>query len=97
MVSSEESRGVDFVFQDGNLVLSNVTSEVGQSRVEMPVSYTGQEMAIMLDNRYMADFLKVLAPDQTFTIDVAGSDQAAYCTTPDHYGYVIMPLSRDRK
>jgi len=97
IVSSEESRGVDFVFQEGNLVLTNVTSEVGQSRIEMPVSYSGKEMAIMLDHRYMADFLKVLAPDQNFTIDVAGADQAAYCTTADHYGYVIMPLSRDRK
>ncbi len=97
IVSSEESRGVDFVFQEGTLVLTNTTSEVGQSRIEMPIGYTGPEMAIMLDHRYMADFLKVLAPDQNFTMDVAGSDQAAYCTTPDHYGYVIMPLSRDRK
>lgn len=97
IVSSEESRGIDFVFHDGNLVLSSSTSEVGQSRVEMPVAYSGPELGIMLDHRFMADFLKVLPPDQNFTMDVAGTDQAAYCTTADHYGYVIMPLARDRK
>jgi DNA polymerase-3 subunit beta len=97
IVSSEESRGVDFVFSEGNLILSNSTSEVGQSRIEMPVAYSGPELAIMLDHRYMADFLKVLPPDQNFTMDVASSDQAAFCQTADHYGYVIMPLARDRK
>jgi len=30
-------------------------------------------------------------------MDVASSDQAAFCQTADHYGYVIMPLARDRK
>lgn len=97
IVTSEESRGVDFIFKNGTLVLTNTTSEVGESRVEMPVSYAGEELIITLDHRFMADFLKVLAPEKTFTLDVENPEQAAYCTTDDHYGYVIMPLSRDRR
>ena len=97
IVSSEESRGVDFTFKDGTLVMSNSTAEVGQSRIEMPVPFESDELTITLDHRYLADFLKVLQPDKTFTFDVENSEQAAYCHTDDNYGYVIMPLSKDRR
>ena len=63
IVTSEESRGVDFTFKDGSLVLTNNTAEVGQSRIEMPVSYSSDELTITLDHRYVADFLKVLSPN----------------------------------
>ena len=97
IVASDESRGVDFTFKDGSLVLSNNTAEVGQSRIELPVAYDKEEMTITLDHRYVADFLKVLQADKSFVFDVENGDQAAYCETDDKYGYVIMPLSRDRR
>ena len=50
----------------------------------------------MLDPRFMIDFLKVLEPEKTFTLDLQDSDSAAVCSTDDGYGYVIMPLARDR-
>ena len=97
IVASDESRGIDFTFNDGSLVLSNSTAEVGQSRVEMPVTFDADELTITLDHRYLSDFLKVLQPDKTFTFDFENAEQAAYCHTDDDYGYVIMPLSRDRR
>jgi len=97
IVSSDESRGVDFTFENGSLVLSNTTAEVGESRIEMPVPFDGESMTITLDHRYVADFLKVLQPDKTFTFDIKDGEQAAYCSTEDEYGYVIMPLSKDRR
>ncbi|MEM7782326.1 MAG: DNA polymerase III subunit beta [Planctomycetota bacterium] len=97
IVASEESRGIDFTFKEGSLVLSNSTAEVGQSRIEMPVSFESDELTITLDHRYVADFLKVLQPEETFTFDVENGEAAAYCETSDKYGYVIMPLSKDRR
>ncbi len=97
IVASEESRGIDFTFKEGSLVLSNSTAEVGQSRIEMPVPYDAGELTITLDHRYVADFLKVLQQDKTFTLDVENGEAAAYCSTDDNYGYVIMPLSKDRR
>jgi DNA polymerase III subunit beta len=96
IVTSEESRGVDFTFGEGSLVLSGQTAEVGQSRVELPIAYDGQPIAITLDPRFVSDFLKVLDAEKTFQIDLQDSDSAAVCTTDDGYGYVIMPLARDR-
>ena len=96
VVTSDESRGIDFTFGSGSLVLAGQTADVGQSRVELPIAYDGAELTITLDPRFLIDFLKVLDADKTFTLDIKDAESAAVCTTEDDYGYVIMPLARDR-
>ncbi|MEM6655570.1 MAG: DNA polymerase III subunit beta [Planctomycetota bacterium] len=95
IVTSDESRGIDFTFGGGSLVLSGHAAEVGESRVELPIGYDGDEITIKLDPRFLVDFLKVLDADATFTLDLQDSESAAVATTGG-YGYVIMPLARDR-
>ncbi|HEY1785348.1 MAG TPA: DNA polymerase III subunit beta [Pirellulales bacterium] len=95
IVTSEETRGVDFTFDAGTLVLSGRAAEVGQSRVELPIGYDGPQISISLDPRYVNDFLKVLDAEKTFTFELKDAESAAVCTTDDGYGYVIMPLARD--
>ena len=96
IVTDEESRGIDFSFSDGLLTLVGQSAKVGQAHVELPIAHTGPAVAIMLDPRYMVDFLKVLDAEKTFTLDLEDAEHAAVCTTDDGYGYVIMPLARDR-
>lgn len=97
IVTNEDSRGVDFNFGDGKLVLSGRAAEMGQSRIELPIAYDGASIAITLDPRYVIDFLKVLDAEKTFTLELKDSESAAVCLTDDGYGYVIMPLARDRR
>lgn len=96
IVTSEESRGVDFTFGDGKLVLAGRAANIGQSRIELPIAYDGPELAIALDPRYINDFLKVLDPEKSFTLELKDAESAAVCSTDDGYAYVIMPLARDR-
>ncbi len=96
IVASEESRGIDFAFGEGTLVLSGSTAEVGQARVEFPVPYDGPSVTLTLDHRYVADFLKALDPERVITFELENADSAALLTTDDGYGYVVMPLARDR-
>ena len=56
IVTSEESRGVDFTFGEGKVVLAGRAAEVGQSRIELPVAYDGPPMSITLDPRYINEF-----------------------------------------
>ena len=97
IVTNDESRGVDFTFGDGKVVLSGRGAETGQSRVELPIAYDGASIGITLDPRYVNDFLKVLDPEKNFTLEIKDSESAAVCSTDDGYGYVIMPLARDRR
>jgi len=96
IVTSEESRGIDFVFGAGSLVLVGRTADVGQARVDLPIGYDGPSISIMLDPRYVNDVLKVLDPESTIHLDLQDGESAAVVATDDGYGYVIMPLSRDR-
>jgi DNA polymerase-3 subunit beta len=95
IVTSEAHRGVDFTFGEGRVVLSGRGAEMGEARIEMPVAYDGPELAVTLDPRYLIDFLKVLAPDQTFGLYVRDAESAVVTTTDDGYGYVVMPLARE--
>lgn len=96
VVSREESRGIDFTFSEGSLIMSGSTADVGQTRVELPISYEGSPVTLTLDHRYVAEFLKVLGPEKTFTMQIRDAESAAYCSTEDGYGYVVMPLAKNR-
>jgi DNA polymerase-3 subunit beta len=97
IVLSAESRGVDFTFADGTLTLAGATAETGQSRVEMPVAYTGPQIIVALDHRFVLEFLKVLGPEANVSLEVENGETAVVFHADDSaYGYVVMPLSRDR-
>jgi DNA polymerase-3 subunit beta len=96
IVTSEESRGVDLTFGEGKVVLSGRAAETGQSRIELPIGYDGPSISISLDPRYLSDFFRVLESEKPFTLELKDSESAAICSTDDGYGYVIMPLARDK-
>jgi DNA polymerase-3 subunit beta len=95
IVTNEESRGVDFTFGDGLLVLTSQAADVGTSRVEMPISYTGPNLVIRFDPRFISDFLKVLAPETQVNFKLSTDEDPGVLSTEDGYTYVIMPLSRE--
>ena len=97
IVTNEDSRGIDFRFGNGKLVLAGRTAEVGQARIELPVAYQGEEIAIMLDPRFLIDFLKVVSSEETFQLEIQNAESAAVCKAQGDYEYVIMPLSRGQK
>jgi DNA polymerase-3 subunit beta len=96
IVTSDERRGVDFDFGDGKAVLCAHGAEYGESHVELPIAYDGQQVGITLDPRYLNDFLRVLDPEQTLTLELRDAESAAVCSTEDGYAYVVMPLARER-
>ncbi len=96
IVTNEESRGVDFSFAKGLLTLNSQAADIGQSKVELPISYDGEELSITFDPRFVAEFLRVLEPEKQVRLDLIDAESAAVFRTEDAYTYVIMPLSRDR-
>ena len=95
IVTSEQSKGVDFSFEPGQLVLTGRSAESGESRVELPLDHAGAAVRIKLDPRFVADFLRVLDPGAAVTVELTDAQSACVCTTEDGYGYVIMPLAAD--
>ncbi len=96
IVTNEESRGVDFTFDDGTLTLDSQAADIGQSKVQLPISYEGGRLTVTFDPRFVAEFLRVLDPQSQVRLDLIDAESAAVFRAGDAYTYVIMPLSRDR-
>ena len=96
IVTNEESRGVDFEFANGKLTLSSRAADVGQSRIEMPISYDGPGITITFDPKFVADFLRILDAGTSVKLNLIDGESPALLSTEDGYRYVIMPLSRDQ-
>tara|TARA_B100000029_G_scaffold459450_1_gene489556 strand:+ start:1251 stop:2363 length:1113 start_codon:yes stop_codon:yes gene_type:complete len=96
IVTSEESRGVDFSFSSGQLTLQTIAADVGESKIEIPVSYEGDDLTISFDPRFVTEFLRVLKPESTVTLHLVDGESAAVFRTEDGYTYVVMPISKDR-
>ncbi len=95
IVTSEQSKGVDFAFEPGQLVLSGRSAESGESRIEMPIDHAGPTVRIKMDPRFVSDFLRVLDGAVSITVELTDGQSACVCRTDDGYGYVIMPLAAD--
>ncbi len=96
IVTSEESRGVDFTFGEGELLLTARAAEAGESRVEMPISYSGEKIPITLDPGYLSEFLRILEPEKSLRLAITNAEGAVVLNTDDGYSYVIMPLAREK-
>ncbi|TWU56893.1 DNA polymerase III subunit beta [Rubripirellula tenax] len=96
IVTDHESRGIDFTFADGTLKLEASTAEIGESQIELPIAYDGEPITLTMDHRYLADFCKVLDNEANFMMEIESGASPALLTTDDGYGYVIMPMARDR-
>lgn len=96
IVTDQESRGIDFTFADGTLKLEASTAEIGESQIELPIAYDGESITLTMDHRYVADFCKVLDNETNFIFEIESGAAPALLSTDDGYGYVIMPMAKDR-
>lgn len=95
IITTEESRGVEFTLAPGMLRLESQAADIGQSKIEVPISYDGPPLAITFDPRYVADFLKTLDAARNVTLQLTDGESAALLSAGDEYRYVVMPLSKD--
>ena len=97
IVTSDESRGVDFSFADGTLTLASKAADVGVSKVQLPISYDGEPLSITFDPKYVAEFLRVLDSQTPITLHLIDAGRQATFRVEGGYTYVVMPVTRDRE
>lgn len=96
ITTNDESRGVDFTFNEGLVKLKSQGADVGSSLVELPLAYTGPSIETTFDPRYLADMLRTFEPGTTLRLDLIDDKNAAMFSF-EGYRYVVMPLTRERK
>lgn len=92
IVASEKKPGVWLNFEPGKVVVAAAGEEIGESSVQIPISYDDEKTALRLDSKFLSDFLRCLAPEETVSFYFL-ADKPALFETSDGYSYVIMPLT----
>jgi len=95
-VTSEQSKGVDFTWTSGKLVISGSSSEYGESTVKCDIVSAGTTSSTKLDPRFVTEFLRSIPPDEEPQVDVyATSPQDRVLLKCGPYTGVIMPLAAE--
>lgn len=93
ILSSEKSKGVKVELKKGTLEISSSNPEIGDAHEELEIDYTGEDLSIGFNARYMIDILQVLDGDN---IHLAVKDNLSpgLITPEDGDGFlaVVMPM-----
>lgn len=96
IMTSQESRGVDFTIGENNLRLEAKAAEVGEAHIDLPVSGTGSGEPFTLDPRYLIDFLNALPAEESIAVKLVDEESAITLLYKTETTYLLMPLARDR-
>jgi DNA polymerase-3 subunit beta len=93
ILSKEKTNAVKLQLEKNRLVLSTNNPEVGEANEALSVDYTGEEITIGFNSRYLMDVLTAM--DRT-NISLELSDALSPCLITEegdeHYKCVVMPM-----
>lgn len=93
ILSSEKSRGVKIVFREGQLELSSSNPELGDAREDLEIQYTGPEISIGFNARYLTDILQALNEEKVkFLVRDNLSPGLVRPENGDDFLAVVMPM-----
>ena len=92
LMTTDKTRAVKLSASKGKLVLFTRTQDVGEAKVEIPVDYKGEEIDIVFNPDYVADYLKVVT-DETVELHLKDRSSAGIFRAGKDYVYVLMPLT----
>lgn len=92
LMTADKTRAVKFTFAKGRLTLFTRAADVGEVKVELPIDYKGEEVEIIFNPDYVADYLKVVG-DETVELHLKDKTAAGVFRAGKDYVYVLMPLT----
>lgn len=90
LLSTPDFQAVKFEVFNNKLVVSKNTPDVGESREEIPIEYSGSELVIGFNPSFLIDFLKNIE-DEKVNIEIQGADKPAVMRMSD-YLYLALPM-----
>ena len=95
VTTSDLDPGVDFLFEKGKLTLQGQGKERGNTKIEIPLSFSNEPKKVKIDSKFMIDFLRVLEANNKVSIYLPPDSTDPVKITADNggYVYVVMPMS----
>ena len=91
IVASENKPGVTLSFQSGSVNVSAAGEAIGESSVDLPIDYDGEEKRLRLDARFLNDFFKNVGATENVAF-YFGEDYRTMLETADGYQYIVMQM-----
>lgn len=92
IVTSPDSNGVVFYFAQDNCGIAARTAEIGESEVNLPITFTGS-LKLTVDHRFVADWVGRLPKDEKIEM-VIKNPKSPVVFTWGLATYVIMPMEK---
>ncbi len=94
LLTTEDSRAVKLAFEESKLVITSQTPEEGDARVEIPISYEGETLAIGFNPAFLSDALRVVPYEEVvFELHEAFRPGVLTGGNREEFLYVVMPVS----
>jgi DNA polymerase-3 subunit beta len=93
ILSSEKSRGVKLIMNKGSLEISSSNPELGDAREDFEIDYSGQEISVGFNARYLLDIIQSQDEEQII-LQVRDNMSPGLITpaTNSNYLAVVMPM-----
>jgi len=90
LLSTPDYQAVKFEVFKNKLVLSKSTPDVGESREEVTMEYSGKELLIGFNPNYLSDVLKNLE-SEIVELEISGSEKPGVIRD-EGYVYIVLPM-----
>lgn len=90
-----EQKALSLELSDGSLNVSSSLTEIGESRVSVPVEIDGGSKLVRLNHRFVSDVCGSLTPETDLKLSLALSTAPVLLQTDDGLLGIIMPMAAD--
>ena len=90
LLSTPDFQAVKFELFKNRLVVSKTTPDIGESREEIAIEYSGSELLVGFNPQYMMDILKNIT-DPEVELELAGMDKPCLIRK-ENYLYLALPM-----
>jgi len=93
ILSSDDYKGVIFNFSDDKLVITSTNPDIGESKEDMAIEFSGEPITVMFNPRYFIDTLGVV-DDEKILITIVNEEKPCLIQGEKDQTYlsVIMPM-----
>jgi DNA polymerase-3 subunit beta len=94
IMTDEDSKRVDMVFEPGLVTMRARGSNTGSSEVSLDLpEYDGPKTEIAFDPSFLIEFLRAVESEPTVTLEMSAGNRAALFQCGDEFSYLVMPLT----
>jgi DNA polymerase-3 subunit beta len=93
LLTTRDALSVELLIDPDAVTIRSRATEVGEAKVEVPVSYEGPPMRVGFNPQFLQDALKVMDPAAEVRFAFTDAKAPATITDSDNYVYVVMPIA----